>query len=680
MNIRLKISFVVLLGAVLLAGIGSFYVWFNDFIDKRQHIGLSITTIEALERQLDAQVLHSAFVLYGNQDSIISSIKTLQANTKALNDNPNFRADYPDSARDLEHYETIISLKIDSIYRFQSANAAVKNATSSIPSLKAEALRLFSTQKSNEEAFLQALTQIGGGVFIAKGGLDEALISTLSKQAQMLPCDTFSTDLKCHLCDTVQSNIRVIGEYFPDYVQGIDGLTTSGSYETLASLRTSFAHENRTLKVRIQRYAIGLGILYLLLLGVIITMLLRSEKESRTDKLTSLGNRKKYEESIRSGHFGCLVLVNIDRFKNYNDFYGIDVGDTILRSVATHLTTITSPHTNTISVFRLGGDEFGLLFKSSILLKSSLIVQDIFYYFETNPLLIDNLEIFISITVASSEYSPFLETADMAMKKLKNSKNSAFIAYDPAMNLRETIETNLIKLETLKDTLANNRVIPHFQPIVSLSGSSLPKYESLARILSPDGRIESIVSYITLLDDARLSGVLLRQMLEKMFVIMESHAGEFSINLSSSDLDDSSTVNWIIQQLEASPQCASRLVFEILENHIIDDYAHIERFIHQVRPYGCKIAIDDFGSGYSNFARLLNLSIDYLKIDASLIRPLATDPNAHAIIATIVAFARTANIQTVAEFVSGKEIYDAVVALGIDYSQGYYTGKPEALL
>jgi len=267
----------------------------------------------------------------------------------------------------------------------------------------------------------------------------------------------------------------------------------------------------------------------------------------------------------------------------------------------------------------------------------------------------------------------------MAIKKLKNSKNRAFVAYDPAMNLRETIENNLIKLEKLKDALANNRVIPHFQPIVPLCGSSLSKYESLARVLSPDGSIESIVSYITLLDDARLSGVLLRQMIEKTFVVMECHIGEFSINLSSSDLDDVSTVHWIIQQLEASPQCASRLVFEILENHIIDDYAPMERFIRQVRPYGCKIAIDDFGSGYSNFARLLNLSIDYLKIDASLIKALATDPNAHAVVATIVAFARTANMQTVAEFVSDKEIYDAVVALGVDYSQGYYTGKPEAL-
>jgi len=679
MNIRLKISFVVLLGAVLLGGIGSFYVWFNSFIDKRQHIGLSIMTIEALERQLDAQVLHSAFVLYGNQDSIIHSIKTLQTTTKALSDNPDFTADYPNSARDLERYKTIVSIKIDSIYRFQSANAAIKNATSSIPSLKAEALRLFSTQKSNEEVFLLALTQIGGGVFIAKGGLDAALISTLSQQAQMLPCDTFSTKGKRHLCDTVQSNLRVIGEYFPDYVQGIDRLTTSGSYEALATLRTSFAHENETLKVRIQGYALGLGIFYLLLLGLIITMLLRSEKESRTDRLTSLGNRKKYEEAIRSGDFGSLVLINIDRFKNYNDFYGVDVGDTLLCSVSAHFSSIVSPHSNAISLFRLGGDEFGLLFKPSILSQSNRIVQDILHYFETNPLCIDDLEIFISVTVASSEHAPFLETADMAMKKLKNSKNNAFITYDPAMNLREMIETNLIKLETLKDALSNNRILPHFQPIVSLSGSSLPKYESLARVLSPDGSIESIFSYITLLDDARLSGVLLRQMIEKTFSIMEDHIGEFSINLSSSDLDDVSTVNWILQRLEASPHCASRLIFEILENHIIDDYAPIERFIHQVRPYGCKIAIDDFGSGYSNFARLLNLSIDYLKIDASLIRPLATDPNAHAVVATIVAFARTANMQTIAEFVSDKEIYDAVVALGVDYSQGYYTGKPEAL-
>jgi len=679
MNIKFKISAIVLLGAVLLGGIGSFYVWFNHFITKRQEISSNIMTIEALERQLDGQVLHSAFVFYDNQDSIVQSIKTLQAMTKRLRDNPNFKTDYPESAHALAHYTIIVSAKIDFIYRFQSANSAVKNATSTIPSIKAEALRLFSTQKNNEEAFLQALTQIGGGVFMAKGGLDEVLISTLSKQSLMLPCDTFSTDAKRHLCNTVKNNIRVISEYFPDYVQGIDFLATSGSYEALKSLRTSFAHENKTIMYQTQKYTIGLGFLYLLLLGLIIMMLLRSEKESRTDRLTSLGNRKKYEEAIRSGQFQSLLLINIDRFKNYNDFYGVNIGDTILRSVSDNISKLAAQHSNSITFFRLGADEFGLLFDSPATVQFTPLSQDILQHFETHPLHINDLEIFISITVALSTHTPFLETADMAMKKLKISKNNSFIVYDPRMNLRETIENNLSKLATLKDALDHHHIIPHFQPIVPLSISGTPKYESLARILSPDGAIESIVSYIPLLDDSRLSGILLRQMFEKTFLVMENNIGEFSINLSSSDLDDTSTVNWILQQLEASPKCASRLVFEILESHIIDDYSSIERFIHQVRSYGCKIAIDDFGSGYSNFARLLNLSIDYLKIDASLIRPLATDPNAHAIVATIVAFAHTANIKTIAEFVSSQEIYDAVVALGVDYSQGYYTGKPEAL-
>jgi EAL domain-containing protein (putative c-di-GMP-specific phosphodiesterase class I) len=127
------------------------------------------------------------------------------------------------------------------------------------------------------------------------------------------------------------------------------------------------------------------------------------------------------------------------------------------------------------------------------------------------------------------------------------------------------------------------------------------------------------------------------------------------------------------------PNISSRIIFEILESEGIDDYQHLSNFIKNMKSHGCKIAIDDFGSGYSNFAHILNLDIDILKLDGSLIRNLTNDERTVRIVETIVNFSKQAGIQTIAEFVCDEEVYNSVKQLGIDYSQGYYTGKPQML-
>lgn len=99
-----------------------------------------------------------------------------------------------------------------------------------------------------------------------------------------------------------------------------------------------------------------------------------------------------------------------------------------------------------------------------------------------------------------------------------------------------------------------------------------------------------------------------------------------------------------------------------------------------MKNLGCKIAIDDFGTGYSNFAYLMRLNVDFIKIDGSIIKNIDTDKNAKIVTELIVSFAQRQNIETIAEFVHKKEIFNILIDMGIDYSQGYYLGKPEKLL
>jgi EAL domain-containing protein (putative c-di-GMP-specific phosphodiesterase class I) len=117
-------------------------------------------------------------------------------------------------------------------------------------------------------------------------------------------------------------------------------------------------------------------------------------------------------------------------------------------------------------------------------------------------------------------------------------------------------------------------------------------------------------------------------------------------------------------------------VIEIVETQGIENFNEFYAFIEKVKRFGCKLAIDDFGTGYSNFEYLLRLDIDYIKIDGSLVKDIDKNEHMRLVAETIVSFAKTAKMQTIAEFVSHKEIVQIVEEIGVDFFQGYYFGKP----
>lgn len=152
----------------------------------------------------------------------------------------------------------------------------------------------------------------------------------------------------------------------------------------------------------------------------------------------------------------------------------------------------------------------------------------------------------------------------------------------------------------------------------------------------------------------------------------------FSINLSIDDIKDSNTVQEIIKTI-IKTNTASRIIFEILESEGIENYEEVVNFITQIKALGAKIAIDDFGTGYSNFEHILKLNVDYIKIDGSLIKGIQQDKKHKIIVETIVDFAKKVGSKTIAEFVSDEEIFKNIKEIGVDFSQGYFTGKPSLL-
>ena len=151
-----------------------------------------------------------------------------------------------------------------------------------------------------------------------------------------------------------------------------------------------------------------------------------------------------------------------------------------------------------------------------------------------------------------------------------------------------------------------------------------------------------------------------------------------TMNLSFKDILNYEFIDYLDNVLEKLKfEDRNRLVFEILESENLSDYDFLEEFVLKYKKLGVKIAIDDFGSGYSNFIRIIRLKPDYLKIDGSLIKNIDKDNNSYEIVKSIIAFSKTLNIKTIAEYVHSEKIFNLLLELDVDEFQGYYFGKPD---
>ncbi|MDD2652330.1 MAG: GGDEF domain-containing phosphodiesterase [Sulfurimonas sp.] len=270
-----------------------------------------------------------------------------------------------------------------------------------------------------------------------------------------------------------------------------------------------------------------------------------------------------------------------------------------------------------------------------------------------------------------------LTHADIALHHAKE-KRLAYALYKEEANIEEVYRTNIAMAKTIHQALLQNCIICHYQPIVDFKTNEISKYETLVRLVNKDGSIVPPLHFLPIAKKTKLYAQITRAVVRQACETFKNRSEEFSINLSIYDIEDSATVQEIISRL-IKTKTASRVVFEILESEGIENYSAVEQFITQVKALGAKIAIDDFGSGYSNFEHILRLDIDYIKIDGALIRDVATKRNNDIIIETIVDFAHKIDAKVVAEYVSDENIYNIIKAMGVEYSQGFFTGKPKVL-
>lgn len=399
------------------------------------------------------------------------------------------------------------------------------------------------------------------------------------------------------------------------------------------------------------------------------------QKLSYTDSLTGLGNRIKLITDTGNTKDPILALVNIDSFKEINDFYGLSIGDKTIKTLA----KILQKKFRDTKLYRVHADEFALLFEGN---KTNLsfiedVMQNSIKEIQKVTILFGDIAISLNLTVGISDRKDqLISSADLALKTAKKEKQDILI-YTEMLKTHEEYKNNIEWNTKLKNAIKEDRIKPFYQAIYNNSTKKIEKYEALIRLIDEDGKEVSPFFFLEIAKKTKQYASLTQIMVQKSFEEFKDKALSFSINLSINDILDKNTHTLIVEMIEKY-NFGDRVVFEIVESEGFENFQTIEDFIQKVKSYGAKIAIDDFGTGYSNFEYLMKLKADYIKIDGSLIKNIDTDHNAYSVVETIVLFAKKNNLKTVAEFVSSKSIYEKVCELGIDYSQGFFIEKPKS--
>jgi len=410
----------------------------------------------------------------------------------------------------------------------------------------------------------------------------------------------------------------------------------------------------------------------------------------KTDNLTGLKNREALVEDINKMSYTMLAFLDLDHFQFINDLYGTEVGDEVIKKFANFLENKVKD--TDFSVYHTAGDEFAICsydkdstrFEKFIKNLSEEVVNLVLYIDEIKEEI--SIDASIGVTYELSlmasfgmifESSLLLVQANTALKYAKK-HNKSLVTYSESINTLQYIQKTLEWKDKIKHAYENDDIVAVFQPIVDKDGK-IAKYETLMRLrLKEDGETKLISPYF-FLETAiitkqypKISKVIIQQALDRL---KEDSTITLSINLTFSDVQNPDILQLLEDELKRN-DIGSRLIVEIVESEDIKDYSILIDFLEKLKSYGVKVAIDDFGSGFSNFENIIKYGTDYIKIDGSLIKKIDTDKNSYAIVKAISEFAHALGIKVIAEFVHSKEVLEVLKDLKVDEFQGFYFYEP----
>lgn len=416
---------------------------------------------------------------------------------------------------------------------------------------------------------------------------------------------------------------------------------------------------------------------------------------ANNDPLTKVLNRRGIEKSFEDGQLLAakgkplaLAYLDLDRFKLINDLFGHPAGDEVLKQVCQRITNILGAGQH---VGRMGGDEFVIVMSDTAIPLASLICRGIVDSICGTPYRVGDKAFHVRGSIglvgvsADMQIKDAVSAADRACREAKAGNSDGLVVYEKHAAAIHERAAELDLVERLSGNAATTDLFVEMQPIMSLRTpyESL-NFEVLLRMRDRDGSTIPAGRIIAAAEKSGRTSMIDRWVLSTVLAWVDANYTRLPrtqfvcMNLSGASLNDERFVQDTLEMLEQNCRAAARLCIEITESVALHDLDNTRRFIHQVRSYGVKIGLDDFGAGYTSFSYLKELPADVLKIDGNFIVNINDHPANVAIVAAMVNLAANLGMRTIAEWAEDTATVRTLAEIGVDYVQGYAVARSQS--
>ncbi len=395
-------------------------------------------------------------------------------------------------------------------------------------------------------------------------------------------------------------------------------------------------------------------------------------------ELTKLPSKYALNSAI-GDNVQSLIYINIDHFDFINNIYGMAKANKLLIECAKRLGLFLPKNAE---VFHITADEFVILLDDPAKDQDILLARQIQALFKEAPLEFDTYShsVVFSIGIDRGKGKQLFVNAKYASKESRYFGGNQITIYSPMSEYMKEQKESLYWIEILRKAFDDDKIFTYYQPIINNSDSGIKHYEVLCRLMDDNNKLVDASKFI---HSARLVGLITqitRTVIDKSFKVFQDNEYNFSLNISMHDLHESYLEAFLVYKCEKYNIDPNRVYLEIVEDIIFSKSLEIDEQIGSLKEKGFHVVIDDFGSDKSTYNRMFDLEAEFIKIDGSFIRGIAKNEVNKIIVQSIVDFAKKSGMKTIAEHVENPQDYDTIKELGIEYSQGFFLGKPSLKL
>ena len=406
------------------------------------------------------------------------------------------------------------------------------------------------------------------------------------------------------------------------------------------------------------------------------------------DPVSGLPNRYKLLEDIRNSGVPALALLKAERYNEINSCFGYRFGEKYIVNIQEIIETTLNKTLSLVSLYHVDRDTFAILEEYETFNRNGVSFEnrfsEIIQILREQTFSIGGLRFPVPVSAGISvgrKEDPVLlfNQAEQALTAALYASRTQMM-YTESQYIKEDIVSNTNTLAMVSHAIQSDMVEVEFQPIVKTRGSIVAMYEALVRIRNEEGKLIPPGSFLFTAKLSSYHKELTRIVFLKTFQRLRNENAQFTVNISMENITDEDFLPFLGEMMEKHPRCRDRCVLEITESEGVENYDEVCEFINSARELGYKIAIDDFGSGYSNFSNIIRLSVDYIKFDGTLVQRMKDDERAVLVLRKMNEIAHELEVSTIAEFIDSPELLSLARKIKVDYCQGFLLGRPSGRL